>query len=647
MVFNSNKKEATQYTKNIHKEIKKELNTRYEKEEDEDIEELRKHLIYSIGDEDIYDDNGNILLKRSEQYRLTNEDYPDTVNPYLWKNYVDGYAAGVLKLADGFYIVYGVDSSAIGIAKGSTGWVVIDTGGSYEAGQLAIQLIKKATGEDIYGNVSAVIYSHTHTDHLGGILAFAKREEYGKSSEGKIPIYAPKDYEQSLVDDNLYAGVQMSRRLQYQCGLYLENNSKGRVSIGLASTLGVHGHIDSVMPTEIVENNETLVIDGLHIDFVQAQNTETRAHMTAFIREYKVLYMGDVGVGSTIHNTYTMRGAPVRDANYWGKVFYKLYLKYGHIAECVYTGHGQPHFKTDAKPDNVRKYLIDTAAAYKYTHDKALLLANEGKKIQEVGNELKVPDNIKRTWYTRAHYGNYSFNARGTIQKYLGFYDGNPINLNPLPEDEAARKFVQYAGSEEKILENAVKDYENGEYQWVASVTRQLLLVSPGNKDAAYLLADALEQLGYLSENALQRNAYLSAALDVRHPEIYKNINIRAMDNADVIPYVSVELLLDYLGINYDGYKAQDIRQKFILKVITNKESGLSENHIIEVYKGTVFHEKADDKENYKEDYVIDKDTLYRIAAGKYENVSELPEQLKEIADNIVDTEKYKQFALI
>lgn len=157
MVFNSNKKEATQYTKNIHKEIMRKLNTQYEKEEDEDIEELRKHLIYSIGDEDIYDDNGNILLKRSEQYRLTNEDYPDTVNPYLWKNYVDGYAAGVLKLADGFYIVYGVDSSAIGFAKGSTGWVIIDTGGSYEAGKLAIQLIKKATGEDIYGNVSAVI----------------------------------------------------------------------------------------------------------------------------------------------------------------------------------------------------------------------------------------------------------------------------------------------------------------------------------------------------------------------------------------------------------------------------------------------------------------------------------------------------------
>ena len=643
MVFNSEKKEASEYTKNIHNEILRKLNTDYEKEEDEDISELRKHFVYSIGNEDIYDDKGSILLRRSEQYRLTNEEYPDTVNPYLWKNYTDGYDAGVLKVSDGFYIVYGVDSSAIGFAKGDTGWIIIDTGGSYEAGQLAIQLIKKATGENVYGNVKAVIYSHTHTDHLGGVLAFAKREDYGKLSDGKIPIYAPKDYEQSLIDDNLYAGIQMSRRLQYQCGLYLEHSSKGRVSIGLASTLGVRGHIDSVLPSEIVEGDETIVIDGLHFDFVQAQNTETRAHMTAFIREYKVLFLGDVGVGSTIHNTYTMRGAPVRDANYWGRIFYQLYLKYGDKAEWVFTGHGQPHFKTKEKPDNVKKYLLDTAAAYKYTNDQALLLANEGRKIQEVGNELKIPESIERTWYTRAHYGNYSFNARGTIQKYLGFYDGNPLNLNPLPEDETARKFVQYAGSEKKILENAVKDYENGEYQWTASVMRQLLIVYPENKKAAYLLADSLEQLGYLSENALQRNAYLSAALDIRHPEIYKNINIRAMDNSDVIPYVSVELLLDYLGINYDGYKAQDIREHFVLKVVTDKKTGLSENHIIDVYKGTVFHETTDDKE----DYTIDKNSLYKLAAGKYENAGTLPEPLRRLADNIVDTEKYKQFALI
>ena len=494
MVFNSEKKEASEYTKNIHNEILRKLNTDYEKEEDEDISELRKHFVYSIGNEDIYDDKGSILLRRSEQYRLTNEEYPDTVNPYLWRNYTDGYDAGVLKVSDGFYIVYGVDSSAIGFAKGDTGWIIIDTGGSYEAGQLAIQLIKKATGENVYGNVKAVIYSHTHTDHLGGVLAFAKREDYGKLSDGKIPIYAPKDYEQSLIDDNLYAGIQMSRRLQYQCGLYLEHSSKGRVSIGLASTLGVRGHIDSVLPSEIVEGDETIVIDGLHFDFVQAQNTETRAHMTAFIREYKVLFLGDVGVGSTIHNTYTMRGAPVRDANYWGRIFYQLYLTYGDKAEWVFTGHGQPHFKTKEKPDNVKKYLLDTAAAYKYTNDQALLLANEGRKIQEVGNELKIPESIERTWYTRAHYGNYSFNARGTIQKYLGFYDGNPLNLNPLPEDETARKFVQYAGSEEKILENAVKDYESGEDQGTASVMRQLLSGYPENKKAVELLAESLEK---------------------------------------------------------------------------------------------------------------------------------------------------------
>ncbi|MDO4492223.1 MAG: alkyl sulfatase dimerization domain-containing protein, partial [Lachnospiraceae bacterium] len=594
---------------------------------------------------DISDSRGNVVMRRSVQHKLTQENYPDTVNPYLWRNYVDGYDAGVLKVSEGFYIVYGVDSSAIGFAKGEKGWVIIDTGGSFQAGQLAISLIKKAIGEDVVGKVSAVIYSHTHTDHLGGILAFADLEDFGKKSEGKIPIYGPKDFAVSLVDDNLYAGVQMSRRLQYQCGLYLDHSSRGRVSIGLASTLGVRGHIDSLLPTELIEADETVEIDGIHFEFLQAQNTETRAHMVAFIQEYKVLFLGDVGVGSTIHNTYTMRGAPVRDANYWGKLFYRLYLKYGDRVECVFNGHGQPHFNSETRPDKVKRYLLDTAAAYKYTHDQALLLANEGKKIQEVGNEIEIPDSIKKTWYTRAHYGNYSFNARGTVQRYLGFYDGNPINLNPLPDSESAKKFVEYAGSQERIIELAKKDFEQGQYQWVASVSRQVLLYNPDNKDAAYLLADSLEQLGYLSDNALQRNAYLTAALDIRHPEIYQNINIRAMDNSDVIPLVSVDLLLDYLGINFDGFAGQDLRESFVIKVVTDNNTGQAETHRIEVYKGTVFHEQVTAAEEV--DVTVDKDYLYQVAAGKVDPAEIENESLSRLAEYIVNTEKFKQYSLV
>lgn len=642
MIFNADKKEATNYTKAIHNRILNQINTAYEAEEDEDIKEVSRHLIYTLGSDDITDSNGNVINRRSLQYKLSSENFPETVNPYLWKNFLEGYEAGVIKAADGFYIVYGVDSSTIGFVKSENGWIILDTGGSYEAGQLAIRLIKEAIGVDIFGNVKAVIYSHTHTDHLGGILAFANEEDFGKASDGKIPIYAPNDYEQSLIDDNLYAGVAMSRRLQYQCGLYLETSSKGRVSIGLSSTLGVRGKIDSVLPTEIIEKDETVLIDGIHFDFVQAQNTETRAHMVAYVQEYKVLYLGDVGVGSTIHNTYTMRGAPVRDANYWGKVFYNLYRRFGKEAECVFTGHGQPHFKTDAKPYNIEKYLLDTAAAYKYTHDQALLLANKGKNIAEVGNQLEIPDSIKKTWYTRAHYGNYSFNARGTIQKYLGFYDGNPINLNPLSDNESAKKFIEYVGSKEKILELAVNDFEKGEYQWVASVARQLVLIYPEYKEASYLLADALEQLGYLSDNALQRNAYLTAALDVRHPEIFKSLDIRAMDNTDVIPYVSVDLILDYLGINFDGLTGKDVNEKFTLNVITDNEK--SEKHHIEVYKGTVFHDIAESDDN---EITIDKNTLFKIASGKYKSLNGLPISLRNVAEYIVDTSQYKQFDLV
>lgn len=649
MALNAQQKNATVHTRRLHDEALAKLQASPQAvSEQEDVEYFKSRQILALGEEDITDDAGNVLWPRQLQTKLTRQEYPDTVNPYLWNIYRDGYPAGVFKLQEGFYIVWGLDSAPIGFIRSKTGWIIQDCGNTIPAARISLQLVEQALQENVHDSIRAVIYSHTHTDHMGGITALVAPERIGSLEEGKIPIYAPAEFEQSLVDDNLYAGIAMSRRLQYQCGLFLRPDEKGRVSIGLSSTLGVHGPASTIMPTELVGHDGEVIVDGIRLTFVLTPNTETRAHMCTYFNDYKVLFLGDNGVG-TLHNTYTMRGAPVRDANYWGKVFFRLYQMFGDEAEVVYQGHGLPQFRRESRSDKLKKYLLDNAVSYKFTHDQALLLANEGYSIHEVAHNLEIPESISRTWYTRGHYGNYSFNARGTVQKYLGFYDGNPVHLLPLPERELAAKLISYMGSEEQVLLKALEDYEKGEYQWVATITSHLVYNNPDNTQARYLCADALEQLGYQTENALWRNAYLAGALDLRQPQFSKSLNIRAMDNTDVIPYVSVELLLDHLGINFDGVKAGALEAQLILRVKAAEE--LEEYHAVQVYKGTILHEKLSAQALPAGQKVVDitKQELYQLATKRLgeEKARALEPELAAIYEYVVDTAQFKNFSLI
>lgn len=629
MELNAERKEASEHTRKLQQSIREQMDGVYSKQEAKDIEEIKKHFILMLGEDDILDKSGKILWNRKREHYLLH-DAPDTVNPYLWKMAQEEHLAGVVRLAENVYIVTGVDSATIGFIRSETGWIVQDALGSMEAVEIALNLVEKALNETVRDRIRAVIISHTHTDHLGGMDTLLK---YSPEAE----IYGPVEYEQSLVDDNLYAGIAMSRRLQYQCGLFLPHDEKGWVSIGLSSTLGVHGTQGEELPTRLVQQDGIVKIDGVYIYFLLTPHTETRAHMCSYFQKSKVLFLGDNSVG-TLHNTYTMRGAPVRDANYWGKVFYHMYELFGEEVEAIYQGHGLPQFRTQEDPDHLKRFLLDNAVSYKYTHDQALLLANQGYTMNELGNKFQPREDIARTWYTRGHYGSYSFNARGTYQKYLGFYDGNPVNLLPLPERKLAEKLISYIGSEKIVLEKAKHDFEQGEYQWVATITNHLVYHNPDNLQARYLCADAFEQLGYQTENALWRNAYLSAAMELRNPDFAEKHQIRAMDNDEVIPFVSVDLLLDHLGINFDGEQAKSYETNFVLHVEDLYQD-------VRVYKGTVLHEKIQ-KDAIGERKVIPltKNELYDLAIKKYAGKDPL---LLELQTYIVDTRAYKNFALI
>lgn len=334
--LNSQRKEATEFTKNYNQKLRENFNPKYIEEEDQDIEEFKSHFILKLED-NISDENGNVIWNiRAKDY--IKADYPDSVNPYLWRNGKDGMLPGVAELIKGnVYITTGISVAPIGYIRSANGWIIQDTGSSVEDAEVSLDLLEKTIGEKVRGHVKAIIISHTHHDHFGGTESFLKHE---KEPE-KIPIYGPIGYEQSMTNDNLSTGIAMARRVQYQAGVFLPRDEKGYISMGLSNTPYIPGRICSVFPNELIEQDKTLDLNGIKVDFILTPNTETEAHMITYFRNYHTLYLADDAVG-TIHNTYTMRGAQVRDANYWGEILYKLYLDYGEEVELIFAGHGIP-----------------------------------------------------------------------------------------------------------------------------------------------------------------------------------------------------------------------------------------------------------------------------------------------------------------
>lgn len=641
--LNAARKDATQITRQYHQSLLQKMDDAYLQQERRDLEWLKEHLILEWGSVDITDYDGTLLFDHTTWKAHHAKGFPPTVNPYLWQTVKDNEIAGVVQLASDYYLVTGVDVAMIGLIRTKHGWIVQDCGNYVESAKMALRLAEIALDTDIKNHIQAVIISHSHVDHYGGIAVFA--------GDKQIPVIAPAPYEQSLIDDNLYAGVAMSRRLQYQGGFLVGHDEKGSVGCGLNSVQVMGKTLSFRMPDVLIDHDQTITIDGTQIECILSPDTETRAHMCTYYPQSQVLFLGDNAMG-TLHNTYTIRGARVRDANFWGSLFYRLAVTYGDRLQAVYQGHGLAHVLDEKHPSNLREFLLDNAAAYKYTNDQALLLANKGYSLNDIGH-MEIPEQISKCWYTRPHYGHYSTNARGAYMRYLGFYDGNPVNLLPLTKREEAGKLVEYIGSEELILEKAAQDFEKGEYQWVASITNYLVYLHPENTQARYLCADALEQLGYQAESGLWRNAYLSGAAELRRPAGEVAPKASYMNNQDVMPYVSADLLLDYLGINFDGEKGIDLRSRFVLKIRPQAAKRAVEYQRVEIYKGTVLHTGVEEKDIAPEELVIpiDYGQLYRLAAGKGIEPDGFSDQgwkhLEELAEYIVDTQAYQSFPLV
>ena len=534
----------------------------------------------------IIDGDDNRSVWDLQSYGDLNRDAPDTVNPSLWRNTQLNAKAGLFEVCDGIYQVRGFDMANTTFIRTDHGWIVFDVLMCKENMKAAKELMENRFGPL---DIKAVLYSHSHVDHFGGVEGVTTREQVADAklslkkqlASGKTLVLAPAGFLKHAISENVYAGIAMARRAQFQYGTVLDKGEKGALSVGIGMGQST-GTVTLIAPTyEIGEDVPKLTIDGLEIEFQLTPGTEAPAEMNAYFPKYRALWMAENCTG-TLHNLYTLRGAEVRDANDWAKYIIEADQRFCDKTDVVFQSHNWPHWG-----EEIHDYLLNTAAIYKFIHDQTLHYMNQGYTSTEVAAMLTLPEKLEKVWYTRPYYGTLAHNAKAVYQKYLGWYDANPVNLNPLPPSDTAKKLVEYLGSTDAVLRKARKDFEKGDYQWVAQITKELVFADPSNQKARNLCADALEQLGYQAESGAWRNAYLMGAAELRKGNL-SGLARTANGLGSAMKEMTVDMLLDYISILTDANAAQndDVTLNLIVTDVNEKFYVTRKNGILLSYSG-------------------------------------------------------------
>ena len=534
----------------------------------------------------IIDGDDNRSAWDLQSYGNLNRDAPDTVNPSLWRNTQLNAKAGLFEVCDGIYQVRGFDMANTTFIRTDHGWIVFDVLMCKENMKAAKELMENRFGPL---DIKAVLYSHSHVDHFGGVEGVITREQVADAklslkkqlASGKTLVLAPAGFLKHAISENVYAGIAMARRAQFQYGTVLDKGEKGALSVGIGMGQST-GTVSLIAPTyEIGEDVPKLTIDGLEIEFQLTPGTEAPAEMNAYFPKYRALWMAENCTG-TLHNLYTLRGAEVRDANDWAKYIIEADQRFCDKTDVVFQSHNWPHWG-----EEIHDYLLNTAAIYKFIHDQTLHYMNQGYTSTEVAAMLTLPEKLEKVWYTRPYYGTLAHNAKAVYQKYLGWYDANSVNLNPLPPSDTAKKLVEYLGSTDAVLRKARKDFEKGDYQWVAQITKELVFADPSNQKARNLCADALEQLGYQAESGAWRNAYLMGAAELRKGHL-SGLARTANGLGSAMKEMTVDMLLDYISILTDANAAQndDVTLNLIVTDVNEKFYVTRKNGILLSYSG-------------------------------------------------------------
>lgn len=508
----------------------------------EDFEEAQRGFVAPPTNAVIKNNEGKEVWNLDAYQFLKQKEAPATVNPSLWRQAQLNMNAGLFKVEDRIYQVRGLDLSNITIVEGDAGVILIDPLISSETARAALGLYREHRGNR---PVAAVIYTHSHIDHWGGVKGVVDEADV---RAGKIRILAPERFFEAAVSENVTAGVAMGRRSDYWYGQVLPRGARGQVDAGIGKATS-SGTITLIPPTDtITRTSEERSVDGVRMVFHIAADAEAPAEMMIFFPQFKVFNSAELAC-NTLHNVLTLRGAQVRDAYKWSYFLDEAIVKYGDQIEVLIAQHNWPRWGHE----RAIRYLKDQRDMYKYIHDQTLRLANQGYTMAEIGPMLKPPASLARRWYLRGYYGTINHNAKAVYQKYLGWYDANPANLNPLPRVESAKRYVEYMGGAQAAMVRAREDFKKGEYRWVAQVMNHVVFADPQNAEARYLQADALEQLGYQAEASTWRNNYLTAAYELRNGAQPSG---GPSEVRDTIAAMTIPMFFDYMGVTLNGPKA-------------------------------------------------------------------------------------------
>ena len=497
---------------------------------------------------------------------------PESANPSLWRQAQILTKHGLFKVAERIYQVRGFDVSTVSFIDAGSGWIVVDPLTSVEVARAALELVSEHVGEK---PVLAVIYSHSHVDHYGGVGGVTSAKD---AASGAVKIIAPEGFLEHAVSENIIAGPAMLRRARFQFGTTLPRGEEGEMTSGLGPCPSM-GSLSLMAPNlSITQTGQEVTIGDVRMVFQLTPGTEAPAEMNFYLPQFRAVFMAE-NANLTMHNLLPARGALVRDAKAWADYLTESIRLFGDKSDVMFAAHGIPRFGMA----EIGRFLTSHRDAYKFLHDQTVRLMNGGLTSAEIAEVLKLPDVLAKQWFNRGYYGTMSHNSKAVYQRYMGWYDANPANLNPLPPEPAAKRYVEAMGGAKAVLAQAETAHAAGELRWAATLLNHLVFVDETNKTARDRLAAVYTQLGFESEAGTWRNIYLTGAQELR--DGVAKLPPGAM-SLDVLAATTTSMLLDFAAVRVNPRKAAECAFKLNIE-LTDRD----EKHLITVENGVLVHE--------------------------------------------------------
>lgn len=507
-------------------------------------------------------------------YAFLDAKAPDTANPSLWRQAQILTKHGLFEVADRIYQVRGFDVSTVTFIDAGAGWIVLDPLTTMEVAQAAKELVDEHLGKK---PVLAVVYSHSHVDHYGGVAGIVSREDV---ASGKVKIIAPEGFMEHAVSENIIAGPAMARRARFQFGMTLPRDPAGEITSGLGPGIS-KGTISMLAPSDVIgETGQKMTIGDTEMVFQLTPGTEAPAEMNVYLPQHRALFMAE-NANLTMHNLLPARGALVRDAKAWADYLTQSIRLYGDGTDVMFAAHGIPRFGRD----DILAFLRSHRDAYKFLHDQAVRLMNAGLTGVEIAEVLELPEVLSKQWFNRGYYGTMSHNSKAVYQRYMGWYDANPANLHELPPEPAAKLYVAAMGGADAVRTRAKEAADAGEYRWAATLLNHVVFADPSDRAARDALADVYTQLAYQAEAGTWRNIYLTGAQELRTGAL--QLPPATLSN-DVLEATPTSMLLDFAAvrINPERALAKPVRLNLVL-------TDRAETFLLSIENGVLVHEKG------------------------------------------------------